>query len=108
MKYIDVGLIPYVKNEFTGDVSPIKLYEYMAMGKPVVSTDFSEELHAYEDLIGIAQDKASFVTLVDDILKNDNHENATKRLSAARQHSWSKRIEFVTDKMALLCSKTKT
>lgn len=38
----DVGLIPFLKNDLTASVDPIKYYEYRALGLPVVSTDFGE------------------------------------------------------------------
>ena len=38
----DVCLIPYVVDDFTSNISPAKLNEYLALGKPVVSTDLAE------------------------------------------------------------------
>ena len=38
----DVCLIPYVVDELTDNISPAKLNEYLAIGKPVVSTDLAE------------------------------------------------------------------
>jgi len=37
-----VGLIPFKKNEITAAVDPIKYYEYLALGRPVLTTDFGE------------------------------------------------------------------
>lgn len=42
MQDFDVGLIPFMKNDLTASVDPIKYYEYRALGLPVVSTDFGE------------------------------------------------------------------
>ena len=39
MAAFDVCLIPYVLNDYTKKLSPIKLYEYLALGKPVVATN---------------------------------------------------------------------
>jgi glycosyltransferase involved in cell wall biosynthesis len=38
----DVGLIPFIRNELTASVDPIKFYEYRALGMPVISTHFGE------------------------------------------------------------------
>ena len=38
----DVGLIPFIKNDLTASVDPIKFYEYRALGLPVMSTNFGE------------------------------------------------------------------
>jgi glycosyltransferase involved in cell wall biosynthesis len=42
MQDFDVGLIPFIKNELTASVDPIKFYEYRALGLPVISTKFGE------------------------------------------------------------------
>lgn len=42
MQEFDVGLIPFLKNDLTASVDPIKYYEYRALGLPVISTDFGE------------------------------------------------------------------
>lgn len=42
MQEFDVGLIPFIKNELTASVDPIKFYEYRALGLPVISTQFGE------------------------------------------------------------------
>lgn len=39
---IDIGLLPFIKKDFTDNACPIKLLEYTAAGKPVVSTDLEE------------------------------------------------------------------
>ncbi|MDI6641733.1 MAG: glycosyltransferase, partial [Elusimicrobiota bacterium] len=41
-KAVDVGLLPFDKKGFTDSACPIKLLEYTAAGKPVVSTDLEE------------------------------------------------------------------
>ena len=53
-----VGIIPYVKSEYTETVFPTKLNEYHAMGKPVVSTDIPEVVSfniENEDLVSISK-----------------------------------------------------
>jgi len=42
MRGFDVGLIPFIRNELTASVDPIKFYEYRALGLPVISTHFGE------------------------------------------------------------------
>ncbi|MEL4073352.1 hypothetical protein WKW50_24840 [Ochrobactrum sp. GPK 3] len=46
---MDVGLIPFLKNELTASVDPIKYYEYRALGMPVISTAFGEMLNHGSD-----------------------------------------------------------
>ena len=42
MRNFDVGIIPYIKNEYTNNISPAKLNEYLSLGLPCVSTDLNE------------------------------------------------------------------
>ena len=42
MRDFDVGIIPFVRNDLTRSVDPIKYYEYRALGLPVISTNFGE------------------------------------------------------------------
>lgn len=42
MRAFDIGLIPFIRNQLTDGVDPIKYYEYRAMGLPVISTAFGE------------------------------------------------------------------
>src|SRR6185436_940355 len=45
---IDVGIVPYLRDAYTMTVVPTKINEYLAMGKPVVSTDLPE-VNAFND-----------------------------------------------------------
>jgi glycosyltransferase involved in cell wall biosynthesis len=49
----DVCIIPYLMNEYTSGINPLKLYEYMAFGKPIVSSPIPAVKH-YKDLVYIA------------------------------------------------------
>jgi len=100
LKYLDVCLIPYMRNEFTHNVSAIKLYEYLAMGKPVVSTFFSDELAGLETIIGIAEDKKQFLESIRYFLNcKDDREKLAARINFAADNSWQKRLDFLADKI---------
>lgn len=94
IKFFDVCLIPYKKTEFTQNVSPLKLYHYLACGKPVVSSAFSD-LSKYADIIGIAQTKEEFLKEIEKALSQDNPEIVSKRFNLARQNSWDARINLI-------------
>jgi glycosyltransferase involved in cell wall biosynthesis len=51
---LDVLFIPYLVNDFTDSISPLKLKEYMVTGKPVVTTPMAEAL-PYADYVQIAK-----------------------------------------------------
>ncbi len=49
IRTFDVGIVPYVKSDYTRTVVPVKINEYLALGKPVVSTDLRPVV-AFNDL----------------------------------------------------------
>lgn len=92
----DAGLIPFVKNELTAGIYPLKVNEYLALGKPVVSTNFSD-LSDFESLVGIAADAASFLQTLEKELAMNSADRAAQRMRLAQSNSWSHRAaEFVT------------
>jgi glycosyltransferase involved in cell wall biosynthesis len=56
-----VGLIPFRYDELTRGVNPNKMYEYLAMGLPVVATQFSAEVGLYPDVVTAADSSGEFV-----------------------------------------------
>jgi glycosyltransferase involved in cell wall biosynthesis len=77
----DVALMPWLRNEWIEHANPIKLKEYLALGLPIVSTDFPE-VHHYADVVAIAADDDAFVTLVRAAL--DGHAVGTTESRSAR------------------------
>lgn len=59
----DVAIMPWLDNDWIRNCNPIKLKEYLALGLPVVSTDFPE-VRRYADVVRIAGDAKEFVQLV--------------------------------------------
>lgn len=92
----DVGLIPYVISSYTDHVYPTKLNEYLAMGKPVVSTDLKEIENfnrLNEGVVRIGADSEKFASEVAEVVRSDKEEDWFARIAAAGQNSWQKRIE---------------
>ncbi len=86
----DVCLLPYVDNETTRYRSPLKLYEYLATGKPIVSTPHPE-VTEFADIISITQ-PAGFITTIENALQNDTQSKREQRLQIANHHSWDVRV----------------
>lgn len=97
IKRMDVCLIPYVLNDYTHHIFPLKLYEYMAAGKPIVATDM-EEMRPYAgDTMTIARNDAGFLAAVEAALAGDTPERALARQAAARSESWDDRVNRVSE-----------
>jgi glycosyltransferase involved in cell wall biosynthesis len=91
MKACDVALLPYLLNPSTAHIDSIKLYEYLACGKPVVSTDIPTA-RRFAQVIRIAQSPDGFVEAIEATLR-DGERGQRERLSVAREHSWDQRVQ---------------
>jgi glycosyltransferase involved in cell wall biosynthesis len=90
MKGFDVAVIPYRLNEYTESVFPIKFFEYLATGKPVVVS----RLPALEGFIGsvrVADDAESFVAQCDEAVRSRG-AGADERVALAEANSWPRRV----------------
>ncbi len=76
LKGWDVAIIPFAMNESTQYISPTKTPEYLAGGKPVISTPIHDVVHPYADeaLVHIAANGAEFVAAGDAILAAKGNE----------------------------------
>jgi teichuronic acid biosynthesis glycosyltransferase TuaC len=93
-KHFDVAMIPFNINELTLCSNPLKLYEYFAMGKPVVSVDLPEIRHL-DGMVRIAKDHDQFVECIETCLKGDGAEIIAKRIEFARNNSWDRKVEEI-------------
>jgi glycosyltransferase involved in cell wall biosynthesis len=93
----DVGIVPYLHNEYTMTVVPTKINEYLAMGKPVVSTDLPE-VKAFNDeydvLITSSNYPTEFLSSIEKALRLSGGDAITAyRRKVAALSSWDERIE---------------
>ena len=91
VKGFDVCLVPYTLNERAQNSSPLKLYDYMATGKPIVTTNFAAA-GQFEDVIRIANSKKEFTRCIEEILSGENNGLCSKRRRIAAQNTWEDRI----------------
>ena len=68
LKYFDVCIIPHVVSELTHSMSPLKLYEYLAAGKPIVSTS-SHNLETETEWIHTTNDHSQFAKAINQYLE---------------------------------------
>ena len=96
----DVCTIPYRINAYTRALSPIKLYEYLAMGKPVVATDLPY-LHRERDLIVLADTAGAFVEGIGKMLSvATSAQDVERRRVAALAQSWDKQVDIIERELA--------
>jgi glycosyltransferase involved in cell wall biosynthesis len=91
----DVFLIPYVQNERSFYISPLKFYEYLAVGKPIVSVPLPE-ISNFHSLYLPATSPESFIDQVEVALSTDTREKKNCRRQTALLHSWDERVKIMT------------
>jgi glycosyltransferase involved in cell wall biosynthesis len=86
----DVALLPFARNEATRFISPTKTPEYLAAGKPVVSTSIRDVVRPYgqQALVRIADDAPAFVRACMAAMAEDAAARVTRADAFLRQTSW--------------------
>lgn len=95
LAYFDVAMIPFIINQLTEATNPVKFYEYLSAGKPVVATPIPE-LTEYSDICYIAQDKDHFLESLDKAYsKKDSASLINKYYDLAQQNTWDARVKKI-------------
>ena len=89
-----VGVIPFRYDDLTRGVNPNKMYEYLAMGVPVVTTRFSHEVTEYPDVVHATEPGQPFVEACEAFVsaRRDNDKRGIihdRSVQIARDHDWS-------------------
>jgi glycosyltransferase involved in cell wall biosynthesis len=82
-------------NELSQDVSPLKFYEYLATGRPIVSTPQPDQVLQYEGLIRVARTADEFVAACEAAITDDGQEKA--RMEEGRRCSWDARVAQICE-----------
>ncbi len=106
VKIYDVCIIPFKINKLTASVNPVKLYEYLAAGKPVVSTALPE-VEKFRDVIDIAKNKEDFLSCLTHIIEQGSRTDneIKKRVKIALENSWDSRVESISKTVWLALDK---
>lgn len=95
VKGFDVAAIPYRINAYTRSVFPIKFFEFLATGRPVVISNLPALAEFYE-AVHVAEDADGFVARCEEALAAPER-GLDERLALARAHSWPARIGKIMD-----------
>jgi glycosyltransferase involved in cell wall biosynthesis len=91
----DVGIIPYRRSTATDAVFPLKLFEYLAAGLPVVATPLPS-LMQYQEYCALASDLPDYQSALDHAIQNPS-QDAPRRKAYACQNSWDSRVQQISD-----------
>jgi len=93
MQDFDVCIVPHRVTPFTESLNPIKLWEYLAAGKAIVSTNVAG-FRDFPDVVHIARNAGEFITAAQRAL-SEGDKLAEARKQIAKEHSWSKRVSQI-------------
>ncbi|MFZ4056702.1 MAG: glycosyltransferase [Ferruginibacter sp.] len=94
LHHFDCTIIPFKKNNLTGGIYPLKINEYLAAGKAVVTTNFSEDIAAFADHVYLVDDHDQFLAAINKALLDNAPEKKQSRLKAAETNSWEHRLSL--------------
>lgn len=90
MRAFDVCITPHRVTDFTESLNPIKLFEYLAAGKPIVSAPVAG-FRDYPDLVRLAATPQEFAAALN-AAATEAHSRAAAMQPEARKHSWQSRV----------------
>ena len=92
----DVCTVPFVINDITKATSPLKIFEYMALGKPIVTTEM-DECKKYKSIF-IANNNEEFIELIDkaiELSKENNMEYHEILSREALDNTWESKTKEI-------------
>lgn len=102
IQQFDIGIIPHKKAGFAASTNPMKMYEYLACGKPVVATS-NIGTENVSEMIASVDSYEEFDNQVNQLLENDSEENKAKRHDFVKKFSWintvNKMMELINNKL---------
>lgn len=93
LKYCDCCIIPFLCNTLTKSIYPLKINEYLAAGKSVVSTNFSEDISSFKPYIYLVENHTEFINKINAAIAEYSPEKIATRIDVAKTNAWAHRIE---------------
>jgi hypothetical protein len=95
LSHFDICLIPFKVNEFTQMICPTKFYQYLASGKPIVSSPL-RDLEDFKEVVEFYSTPSEMEEKIEKLLREDRIENQVKRRKLAKENLWQQRVERMT------------
>src|SRR5690606_27777054 len=89
----DVCMMPFAMNKSTEFINPTKGLEYMATGRPIVSTPVRDVVRQWSDICYIASAADEFIAAADEALDNPDRARIEKGLALAKENSWERTVQ---------------
>ncbi|PWB38270.1 MAG: hypothetical protein C3F02_04675 [Parcubacteria group bacterium] len=96
IQQFDLGIVPHKTSGHSASTNPMKVYEYLACGKPVVSTE-NVGLDNFSEVIAVAKDYEDFDKLVNKQLSDDDADHRVARQEFVKKYSWFNTVKKMLD-----------
>ena len=99
-KALDVALIAYASTPFNFFCSPMRLFDHLASGVPIVSTNACDQVSEFSNVIDIAKKREEFIDLLRFALKHGHDaDRESEQLCVARKQTWDKRAQVFVERI---------
>jgi len=99
LRTIDVCLIPHRDTLYSRSMNPLKIFQYLASGRPIVSTPIAG-VERWDGMISVAENYQEFVDKIDDAIRNDCKVDSLRRIGAVSLDTWGIRVGQIYDILA--------
>jgi glycosyltransferase involved in cell wall biosynthesis len=94
LKGFDICIIPYVKSEYTEHVFPLKFFEYLSSGKPLVATKLPS-LDDFRHLYYSAKNESEWIEKIQTAIYENDTKLQEQRKKISAENSWERRVEQI-------------
>jgi glycosyltransferase involved in cell wall biosynthesis len=101
LKAFDIAMMPFALNDATKYISPTKTLEYMAAGKPIISTKITDVVRDYSESIALIENESEFCDAIETLLAKDHIQMQMEYKKILEKTSW----DSTADKMESIIKK---
>ena len=101
LSHFDVCINPQAVNEVTVGNYPLKIDEYLAMGKPIVAT-YTRTMELFQDHVHLARGEDEWIALVEKALTEHDDVRAQAGIAFAQSHTWAASVGYLYDALSQL------
>ena len=90
--------MPWNQSEWIQHCNPVKIKEYLALGKPVVSTHYPE-IEPYSDLVCVAGNYEEFAAGIETAIRDNDPRTAEERRMRVRDETWDSKVSQIRERI---------
>ncbi|HML39490.1 MAG TPA: glycosyltransferase [Bellilinea sp.] len=94
LAHFDAAIIPFRRTPLTDATNPVKLFEYLSAGKPVIASRLTELEH-YEDTVTLCSTAAEWIQAVEAALEDSDAAVKAQRIAVGQQNTWERRFQQI-------------